>query len=68
MGPLESYLHEMYDTYRSASGVPESSYYAALRNLLDAVGKALEPLPWKPSCPLPWSSDRWALSIRKSSI
>ena len=41
MNPLESYLRELNET--RGPGVPETSYYPALRSLLNAVGDTLKP-------------------------
>jgi hypothetical protein len=41
--PLEVYLRELRDIHRSGSAVPETSYYPALRDLMDAVGATLKP-------------------------
>ena len=43
MNPLEAYLRELRDLRRSGSAVPETSYYSALHDLLDAVGATLKP-------------------------
>ena len=43
MTPLENYLRELRDIRSSGAGVPETSYYAALSNLLNEVGKKLKP-------------------------
>src|SRR5690242_13462507 len=43
MNPLEAYLHEMQEIRSYHAGVKETSYYPALRNLLNAVGKTLKP-------------------------
>lgn len=43
MNPLEEYLRELRDLRRSGSAVPETTYYPALRDLLDAVGATLKP-------------------------
>ncbi len=41
--PLEDYLRELRETRASHAGVPETSYYPALRDLLNAVGAQLKP-------------------------
>ena len=41
--PLEAYLRRLRDIRRSGSAVPETSYYPALAELLDAVGATLKP-------------------------
>ena len=43
MGILEEYLRELRDIRSSGAGVPETSYYTPLANLLNEVGKALKP-------------------------
>jgi hypothetical protein len=43
MHPIESYLHELHAIHASGAGVKETSYYPALKNLLDAVGQDLKP-------------------------
>ena len=40
---LESYLIDLKCIYDSGSGVEETSYYPAIANLFNAVGKALKP-------------------------
>ena len=43
MGPVETYLSEMYELRSARAGVEEITYYTALANLLDEVGKTLKP-------------------------
>jgi hypothetical protein len=43
MTPLETYLRELRDIRSLGAGVPETSYYPALANLLTEVGKHLKP-------------------------
>src|SRR2546425_13100421 len=43
MSPLETYLQELYFIRRSGGAVKETSYYPALSNLLNEVGKTLKP-------------------------
>lgn len=43
MNPLENYLRELRDIHASGAGVKETSYYGALSNLLNEVGKTLKP-------------------------
>jgi len=43
LNPLEEYLRELYNIRRSGSAVAETSYYPALRDLMDAVGAGLQP-------------------------
>ena len=43
MTPLETYLHELHDIRSSGAGVKETSYYPALSNLFNEVGKRLKP-------------------------
>ena len=40
---LEDYLAELKDIHASGAGVPETSYYPALSNLFNAVGKTIKP-------------------------
>jgi hypothetical protein len=42
-GPLEAYLAELASVRASGAGLPETSYYPALANLFDAVGRQLQP-------------------------
>ncbi len=42
-GLVEDYLADLRDIRASGSGVPEASYYPALCNLFNAVGKTLRP-------------------------
>ncbi|MCX7886232.1 MAG: DNA methyltransferase, partial [Verrucomicrobiae bacterium] len=41
MNPLETYLRELHEI--RGQGVPETSFYPPLRNLLNAVGETLKP-------------------------
>ena len=41
--PVEAYLTELRDIHRSGAGVKETSYYAALSNLLNEIGRKLKP-------------------------
>ena len=41
--PVETYFTELRDIRRSGAGVKETSYYAALSNLLNEIGKKLKP-------------------------
>lgn len=43
ISPLETYLHEVGSIHQSGAGVRETSYYPALSNLLNDVGKSLRP-------------------------
>jgi hypothetical protein len=43
MGPVETYLSEMREIRSARAGVKEVTYYTALANLLDEVGKTLKP-------------------------
>jgi hypothetical protein len=43
MNPVETYLHELRELRASRAGVKEITYYPALANLLDEVGKTLKP-------------------------
>ncbi len=43
LNPFEDYLRELRDIHASGAGVPETSYYPALRDLLNAVGAQLKP-------------------------
>jgi hypothetical protein len=40
---LEAYLKDLRDIRSSGAGVPETSYYTPLANLLNEVGKSLKP-------------------------
>ena len=42
MSALEEYLRELRDIRSSGAGVPETSYYTPLANLLNEVGKPLK--------------------------
>ena len=43
MNPLETYLAELRDIRSTGAGVNETSYYHALTNLLNEIGKTLKP-------------------------
>lgn len=43
MTPLEAYLRELHDIRSSGAAVKETSYYPALSNLLNEVGRRLKP-------------------------
>jgi hypothetical protein len=43
LDPLETYLSELHDIHASGAGVPETSYYPAWRDRLNAVGAELKP-------------------------
>src|ERR1700730_13771693 len=43
MDLLEEYLHEMHEIRASGNAVKETSYYPALSNLLNGIGKTLKP-------------------------
>lgn len=43
MNLLEEYLHELHEIRSSGSAVKETSYYSALSNLLNGIGKTLKP-------------------------
>ena len=43
MNPLESYLHNLSVIRSSGAAVKETSYYGTLDNLLNEIGKTLEP-------------------------
>ncbi len=43
MDPVQEYLKELRDIRSTGAGVPETSYYPALSNLLNEVGKTLKP-------------------------
>ena len=43
MHPLETYVRELRDIRSSGEAVPETSYYGALANLFNEVGKSLKP-------------------------
>jgi hypothetical protein len=43
MSPVERYLQELREIHSSGAGVKETTYYTALANLLDEVGKTLKP-------------------------
>jgi hypothetical protein len=43
MNALETYLEELYAIRSSGGAVKETSYYPALSNLLNEVGKSLKP-------------------------
>ncbi len=41
--PVETYLADLRDTHLSGAGVEETSYYTALANLLNEIGRKLKP-------------------------
>ncbi len=43
MKPFEEYLKNLMQIRSTGAGVPETSYYGALENLLNEIGKALKP-------------------------
>jgi hypothetical protein len=43
MHPLERYLCDLDEIRSTGAGVPETSYYSALSNLLNEVGRELRP-------------------------
>jgi hypothetical protein len=43
LDPLEKYLRELRSIRRSGSGVAETFYYPALRDLMDEIGVSLKP-------------------------
>ncbi len=43
MTPLETYLRELHEIRSSGAAVKETSYYGALSNLLNEIGKTLKP-------------------------
>jgi len=43
MNLLQEYLHELHEIRSSGSAVKETSYYPAISNLLNGIGKALKP-------------------------
>ena len=43
LNPVETYLEQVRAIHLSGAGVPETSYYPALSNLLDEIGKTLNP-------------------------
>ena len=43
MNLLEEYLHELHEIRSSGNAVKETSYYPALSNLLNGIGKTLKP-------------------------
>jgi len=43
MSPVETYFQDLREIRSARAGVQETTYYAALANLLDAVGKTLKP-------------------------
>jgi hypothetical protein len=43
MSPVETYFQDLCEIRSARAGVQETTYYAALANLLDAVGKTLKP-------------------------
>ncbi len=43
MNPLETYLKDLRDIHSTGAGVAETSFYPALSNLLNEIGKSLKP-------------------------
>jgi hypothetical protein len=43
MNPLETYLKDFGEIRSTGAGVAETSYYPALSNLLNEIGKTLKP-------------------------
>jgi len=43
MNPLETYLTDLRDIHSTGAGVAETSFYPALANLLNEIGKTLKP-------------------------
>jgi hypothetical protein len=43
MHPLEAYLHDLHASHATGATVKETSYYGALQNLFNEVGKTLKP-------------------------
>ena len=43
MHPVETYLKDLHEIYRTGGGTKELSYYGPLENLLNEVGKKLKP-------------------------
>jgi hypothetical protein len=43
MNPVETYLEQLREIHATRAGVKETTYYTALANLLDEVGKTLKP-------------------------
>lgn len=43
MDSIETYIRDLLDIHRSGQAVKETSYYGALANLLNAIGKTLKP-------------------------
>ena len=43
MHPVETYLNHVADIHRTGSAVAETSYYGAIENLLNEIGKGLKP-------------------------
>jgi len=43
MNPVEAYLEQVRAIHLSGAGVPETSYYPALSNLFNEIGKTLDP-------------------------
>ncbi len=41
--PVESYLKDLAEIYRTGGGVAEESYYGALEDLLSEIRRKLEP-------------------------
>lgn len=51
MSPIEQYLQELRDIRATGAAVKETSYYAPLANLLNAIGATLKP---KVRCLISW--------------
>ena len=43
MNPIEAYLRDLHLVRSTGAGQPETSFYPALENLLNEIGKALKP-------------------------
>src|SRR5207253_5390390 len=43
MNPVEKYFQALKDIRATGAGVPETSYYGALENLLNDIGSTLKP-------------------------
>ena len=43
LDPVESYLKDLSEIWRSGGGVAEESYYGAIQKLLDEIGSKLKP-------------------------
>ena len=53
MTPLQTYLAELNSIRSTGAAVQETSYYLALANLFNAVGKTLKP---KVNCVINWAN------------